>query len=262
MRKSRKRYRIRKKKTIFKSKLFRFAILIALLFGLGFWLTLFSPLFQIQLILISGNETISSSEIEKLIYPEIENQILLLKTKSIFVLNTNKVKDKIQTNYPVIDELRVKKLFPNSVAITIEERKRFALWRGQNSCFFIDKKGIVFEQADQDEQADLIIFSEQPQTEIGLNSNAIAPKTLDQIIKIKQEIEAKTDLRIQDFTLFESEARLNVKTTEGWQIYFYLEGDLDWKLIELELILDKQLPLDKRQDLEYIDLRYSKAYYQ
>lgn len=262
MKRSKKRYRIKKKKSVFRNRLFQIAVLIILFLGFSSWLIVFAPLFQVEMVLISGNKRISISEIEQLIYPETKKEILFLESRSIFLTETKLIKAKILEKYPLIGDLKIRKLFPNSLSIEIEERQRLARWFGAEKYFFIDKKGIAFEQTDEQASADLIIISKQPRGEISLSNSVIEEKTVSQILKIKEEIENKTEVKIKEFVLFESEARLNAETNEGWEIYFYLEGDLNWQLIELELILEKELPVEKRQNLEYIDLRFNKAYYQ
>ncbi|MBU4350709.1 FtsQ-type POTRA domain-containing protein [Candidatus Parcubacteria bacterium] len=262
MKRSKKRYRVKKKKSIFRNKLFQAVFLIVLILSFFSWLVIFAPLFQIKMILVSGNKRISISEIEQLTYPETKTKLLFFESQSIFLTNPKLIKAKILENYPLIDDLKIKKLFPNSLSIEIMERQRLARWSGSENYFFIDKNGIAFEQSDNQAKADLIITSMQPRGEISVTNKVIEEETLSQILNIKETIEAKTEIKTEEFILFESEARLNVKTTESWQIYFYLEGDVNWQLIELELILEKQLPAEKRQSLEYIDLRFSKTYYQ
>jgi hypothetical protein len=53
-----------------------------------------------------------------------------------------------------------------------------------------------------------------------------------------------------------SNERLNIKTFEGWLIYFNPKEDLDWQTQKLDLVLEKQIPLEKREELEYIELRF------
>ncbi len=263
MKRSKKRYRIKKKKSILRNKLFQIAVLIVLLSSFFSWLIIFAPLFQVRMVSISGNKRINVSDIEQLVYPETEKKLLFLKSQSIFLTKSELIKAKILENYPLIDDLKIKKLFPNSLLIEIIERQRLARWSGTEKYFYIDKKGIAFEEADEQSRADLLIASKQFQGEISLTNRVIEEKNLSQIINIKETIETKTGVKAEEFILFESEARLNVKTAEGWEIYFYLEGDVNWQLIELELILEKQLPIERRQQgLEYIDLRFSKTYYQ
>ena len=263
MRISKRRYQVKKKKSILKNKFFWTTVLTILFLGFSFWLTIFSPIFQIKMVLVSGNEKVSISEIEQLVYPKIEKKMLFFNTKSIFLVDTKSIKGEIVESYPVINDLslRVKKLLPNSLSVEMVERKKVALWSMAETYFSVDEKGIAFEEANREPEEDLIIVSKQPKGEISLKSKVIDEKALSQILMIKETIWEKAKIEAKEFTLFESEARLNVKTTEGWEAYFYLEGDLNWQLIELELVLEKQLPQEKRQGLEYIDLRFSKVYY-
>ena len=64
-----------------------------------------------------------------------------------------------------------------------------------------------------------------------------------------------------EISSYVSEKRLNTKTSEGWEIYFNLKGDLNWQITELGLVSEKQIPLEDRGELEYIDLRFSRVYY-
>jgi len=58
-----------------------------------------------------------------------------------------------------------------------------------------------------------------------------------------------------------SEERLNIAVSEGWEIYFNTEGDLDWQIKELWIVLEKQISPEKRKNLEYVDLRFSRVFY-
>jgi len=261
MRVSKKRYRIKKKKSIFKNKFFWIIISIILFLGFSLWLIIFSQIFQIKTVLVSGNEKISINEIEQSVYLRTETKLLFLNTKSIFLIDTKSIENDILKNYPIIDNLKIKKLLPSSLSIEMVERKKIALWSKTDTYFAIDKKGIAFEETNKEPKEDLVIISKQHEGEVSLKSEVINEKILSQILTIKKTISDKINIETNEFTIFESEARLNVKTTENWEIYFYLEGDLNWQLIELELTLEKQLPQEKRHNLEYIDLRFSKVYY-
>jgi len=54
---------------------------------------------------------------------------------------------------------------------------------------------------------------------------------------------------------------LDVKTAEGWEIYFNLEENLSWQLTQLYLLLERKISPEERRTLQYIDLRFNKIYY-
>ncbi len=53
---------------------------------------------------------------------------------------------------------------------------------------------------------------------------------------------------------------MNVNTADGWEVYFNPKGDLNWQITELAAILENRIPLEKRKNLKYIDLRFNKVY--
>lgn len=259
MRISRKKHQIKKHKSVFRNRFFWFGLLALLVFGGTIYWLFFSTFFQVNEIRIFGNEKINGQELQQLIRPKLETDIFGIQLKSIFLADTKPLQDLIADKFPVIDSLRVKKTFPRTIVIDIVERKPVGLWCWESNCFLIDKKGVIFETGQ--ESQDLTINSKQPAGAIALGQRVVDEKTIEQILLVKKTIKENTGIETKDFTLIENEQRLNVKTTEGWEIYFDLSGNINWQLVRLELVLEKDLPQEKRPDLEYVDLRFSKVYY-
>jgi cell division septal protein FtsQ len=261
MRASRKGYRIKKKKSILKNRLFWLASLTIFFLSSFSWLFIFSPVFRINEVLVSGNEKITAQEIKNLVLPRIEKKFLGIVIENIFLTDSKIIKSLVLERFPLIDELKVKKLLPDYLSIEITERKAIGLWCRDNACFSFDKKGIIFKSSQKESSENLIIDSKQSKGEDTLGKKVIEEKRLSQILLIQKTIKEKAKIEVKEFTFFENEARLNAITTEGWQVYFDLNSDLNWQLVELELVLEKELPQEKRQNLEYIELRFNKVYY-
>ncbi len=257
----RKKYQIRRKRSLLKNRILWTALLIISFFGSLCYLVIFSPVFQINALVILGNENIASQEIQQAIWPKIEKQILGFKTKSIFLVEMRSLKNQLLGQFLEIDELKIKRILPKSLVLELKERKALGLWCWENNCFSFDKKGKIFEKQAKTPENYLVINSKPPQIEIGLGKKAIDEKTLSATLLIQKTLVEKTKITANDFTLFENDGRLNAETAENWEIYFDLKGDVNWQLVRLELLLDKTLPSEKRQGLEYIDLRFSKIFY-
>jgi hypothetical protein len=88
-----------------------------------------------------------------------------------------------------------------------------------------------------------------------LGERAVTKEKISKILEIKSKLEDILKIQIKKADLI-SEKRLNVKTFEGWDIYFNLKKDLDWQLTKLKAVLDEKIPEEKRKDLEYVDLRF------
>ncbi|OHA61975.1 MAG: hypothetical protein A2117_00220 [Candidatus Wildermuthbacteria bacterium GWA2_46_15] len=256
-----RKYKIKKKRSLLKSRLFWSALLTIVGLTLTADLILFSPFLQINEISVSGNERIPATEIQNSIWPEVEKSFPFgLKSRSILLADPPSIKTRLLEKFPLIDGLSVKRLLPKSLVVEIGERKTVSLWCWEINCFALDKNGVIFEAASEG-QAGLVIKSKQPKNEISIGKKVMEEKILEQILFIQQTMSQKAKIEAKEFTLFENDQRLNAKTNEGWEVFFDLKGDVNWPLVELELVLEKELPQEKRGSLEYIDLRFNKVYY-
>jgi cell division protein FtsQ len=267
-----KPYRVKKRKSILKSRFFWQMILFLVLFLGIFYLILFSPFFQIKEVKIFGNEKVFAKDIQNIIENQIKKKLLIFETKSIFFQNFKKINKNLLEKFPQIENINLKRKFPNILIIQIKEREPVSKWckikiENQNKkdkkdliiekCYLLDRQGIVF--AETKEGNDLVIKSKK-EKEISLGQKVIEKEDLNLILEIKRKLKENLKIEIKEF-LIVSFQRLNAKTSEDWQIYFNLKGDINWQIEELKILLKEKIPLEKRKDLEYIDLRFTRVYY-
>ena len=93
-----------------------------------------------------------------------------------------------------------------------------------------------------------------------LGQKVIEESLLKSILEIQQKLSSDLKIWITEFDILSNE-RLNVKTLQGWEIYFNPKGNINWQVVELGLVLEKEIPIEKVPSLEYIDLRFTKVYY-
>lgn len=228
------------------------AVAGAAFYGLFFW-----QVFWVEKITISGEQKIAKEEISSLVEKNLENKVLFLKTKSILKIDAGQIKTDILNAFPQIASAEVKKSFFDAISVKITERIAAALWCENDDCFLLDAEGVIFEEAPLDFGLILVETTQSPDG-LFLGQTAVAQDKIAQILEIKSKLaEAKIAI---DKVVF-SDGRLDVETSEGWTIRFNLKGDLDWQVIELKLTLEKQISPEKRKNLEYIDLRFSRVYY-
>lgn len=238
MKKYRKPYRIKKKKQVLSSRFIRSGVLIFIFLSLLFYFLFFSDFFSVKKLIITGHKKISQDQIKSFI----------LK-KNIFLTAVKEAEENILSDFPQIARVKIDRGLPDILRIEITERRAVAVWC-EDGCFLIDAEGIAFEKTSS--EADFIkIFGAK---------ELIEKEGLSRLFEVQAKLEESLGLS-SNKAFFVSEERLNIETAEGWQIYFNLKGDIDWQITELKLALEKEIPPEKRGNLEYIDLRFSRIYY-
>jgi len=260
MRRYRKPYRIRRKTSVFKNRYFWLSLFVLVIFGASSYFLFFADFFQVKEINVSGNQKITSEDIKKEIDSLLSINFMNISSKSIFLTNFHNISSEVLKKFPQLASVSFKRNFPNGIVVQAEERKPVVVFCSGSDCFSIDKEGIIFEKVD-------VIFSDFPRvTDIeGKNNFSLGEKIIDKsvlsfIVDTKNGLNEKLKITAGEFSL-PSPQRLNVKTKEGWEIYFNVEGDLNWQLEKLSLVLEKEIPPGKRKDLDYIDLRFTRVYF-
>lgn len=248
-----KSFKTKKKKSVIKNKFFWLFCLIAASSGGIIYFFLFSSVFQIEKIQVFGNKKSSSEEIIK---------IISTAQKNIFLANLDEITKNILEKYPQIAKIDLKRKFPDGLAIQIEERTAAAVFCQsiieEENCYFIDKEGVIFEEVIELSPETLKIKSESL-GDYELGKSIIEKEKIEQILKINSKLKNDLEVPIEEFFL-DSEEKLNIKTYDGWEIYFNPKENLDWQLTELDIILKERIPPEKRRNLEYIDLRFEKIF--
>lgn len=257
----RRPYKVKRRKSItkllFKSRLFWLAILLLIFLGTIFYFIFFSLIFQIKEIKISGNQKVQTQDIENFLYQRINQKLLFLRTKSIFLINLGRIQRNFLETFPQVEKIDLKRKLPSTIIAAVHERQNIGIWcQENNECFLIDKMGVIFERTvweDNSENMILMIRSDDS-PELFLGKQVIEEAKMKSILKIQENL--GTNFKIISKEFFLKADRINVKIAEGWEIYFSLKEDLEWQLVKLKAALEKEIPPDKRANLEYIDLRF------
>lgn len=257
--KYRKPHRYKKKKPILRKKFLALGFLVLVAIGVVFYGLFIWKVFWVDRIVISGERKITKEEIVSLAEKGLEGKVLFLATKSILAVNTKQIGENILKAFPQIASAEVKRSFFDAISVQITERTASALWCENDSCFSLDKHGVIFEQAPSDSGL-IVIAATQPSGELFLGKTVIAEDKINQILAIENKLVEDSKIFIKKAVLVSNE-RLDIETTEGWTVRFNLRGDLDWQATELKLALERQISPEKRKSLEYIDLRFSRVYY-
>lgn len=219
-----------------------------------FYFIFFTTTFRIKEIRISGNQKVSTEEIRDRV-----QSVLFSEGDYIFLGNLGKINREILHFFPQIAEVNSKIKFPDGLIIEVNERKPVAVFCQNENSFFLDEEGIIFEEVFEVNPQQLKIKNLTISQLLNLGEKGVEKDQLLQILEIELKLKKELKIPLVEVSII-SKKRLNLKTSEGWEIYLDPSGDIDWQLTKLDLVLKERIPPEKRGKVKYIDLRFERVY--
>ena len=257
------------RKSIFIRPWFWIIILFLAISASVFYFFLFYSGIQVKNIIISGNQKIASKDIENLISDNINNKILSIRapfgswnldSKSIFLIDNDRIEKDILQKFPVIEKVEINKHFPQNLILNVTERKSFGAYcQNNNQCFSIDQNGIIFEQLSVIPDHFVIVRQIFEDKQVFTGEEVVAQNIINVIYQIEKNLKDNFQIDLKE-ALITSPIRLDVKTSENWKIYFDLDvsSDINLQLTKLNLLLNGGIPAEpggySRKNLRYINL--------
>ena len=239
----------------------------------------FTPFFQIKHIEIQGNQTISGERLREIVETYLPKKFIFFEIHHFLFADREGVVKGIHAAFPEIESVAARKKFPDALWVQVQERQGIAVWCQEKSytvevsdeggekrtfrqCFALDKHGVIFEEKEPERE---VIVSRNEGRELNLGEEVIHPELLAKILSFQQQLDVfslfrEVGLRVSSIAVV-SEERVNVKISEGWEIYLNPAENIDWQVTKLKLVLEKEIPSAKRPFLEYIDLRFGDQAY-
>ncbi len=256
---------------------FWFALLFLTLASAALYFFVFYPDIQVADIIISGNKKTQSGLIKNAVLENINKEFLsvggwTLKSESIFLVDADALNKEILSKFPLIENLKIDKSLPHTLILGITERKPVAVFcpfmdaltnENQGRCFLIDQNGIIFESISAPVQDMAIVRQLIEKGSVFSGEKAVDENIMAAISKINKSLKDNFKINVKD-ALITSPVRLDIITSENWQIYFNLDKgfNIDLQVAKLNLLLKDEILPEIRQNLQYIDLRFKdRAYY-
>jgi len=241
--------KIKKKKSIIKSKIF-WLILICLVLIIGICYLLFlSSVFKIKDIKITGNLKYGNVD-------EIETKAWQMIPKNILFLHKGSIIDNLLKQYIVLDEVRVIKEFPDRIEISLEERRPVADFCN-DKCWYVDKNGIAFKELENKDEAYIALISEKP--EENKFPNVISKELLNSILASKDEVKKLIGLNILECKF--SDLKIELKTEQRWLAILDPKGNIENQVSNLNLVFKNKIGEENASKIGYIDVRLDKIFY-
>lgn len=250
-------------KIFFLQRLDFFTLLFILIFLIVIYTLFYSPLFQIKIIEISGNENISTKTLEeKLIkWQTQQRRFLIFRQSNIIMFSKGWLQERMEAEYNFQNPDISKKL-PHTLKIEINEQLPILIWKTNERYYYLDQDGhITIEINPENLMAGLLEIQDESNESVKKEEEILSKEKMNFIQELSQKITDVPQVEPTGYSMPNNAGtQINVTTSEGWVIYFESSHDLDQQIHSLIEVLTKTI--ENTQALEYIDLKIeTRVYY-
>jgi hypothetical protein len=250
-----------------------YLVLIFLVIGLGFYILFFLQYFQIKNVSFDGMVTVGEGDLKNIFSEYASEKRYFLENSNIFVLSSSGLSERIEKSFRRVKGVDVKKDFPDSLKINLEEYKPIGISCKETDgkkdvkklkkaeCFYFDKDGIIFDSAPLTVGSLLVFLYDKNINIKSFPDNSYKKESVDFILKLKSEILKKIGISVDYFKFLNEYDDIEAVSKSGFKMFFTQDQD---PLLQVEAIkeLIESTIKDDIINLDYIDLRIqNRAYY-
>ncbi|MFC1810366.1 cell division protein FtsQ/DivIB [Patescibacteria group bacterium] len=223
------------------------SILLILIF---LYLTAFTNFFQIKNWKIYGDNIIQENS-------KFEEFLAVHKGKNLVFLNTGEIEQHIKNQYPEIENLRIKKAYPDTLVMEYlnfpEAANLLNLVEDNQRKFIINEIGLLVQQDYENPNLPYIKLNTEKPLELG--QYALQRENLEYILDAIYDYEEIFGMKVLDAEFKSREREIHLKTEREFTIWLDINLTLQEQYSRLKNVLNK---LNIYTDsLTYIDLRIS-----
>lgn len=229
----------------------RIIIALSFLFMIiiGLYTFLNSDIFNIKNIQIQGNNKVSDEIIEQ--YLDVKYD------KNIFIYSTKKIKKSLEQN-TYIETVSIKKIFPNTIQVNINEKGIVALIKDENKYCYIDNNLNVIDRLNEIDKNEKAIIIE---TEYNLNNENIIKFENDDIKKgliYLMECISNNNLSKKIKKINYEQDIINMYSIDGTNIILENNNKLKYNISKVSSILvDLQTRNNKGGNIDLTSYKYA-----
>ncbi|MBU1148539.1 hypothetical protein KKI23_00445 [Patescibacteria group bacterium] len=228
----------------------------------GFYFCFWSGYFQVTSVVINGTQYLSEQNLKTIAEDFVASRRFLLFPQNNLLLTgrqvlADKILDSSQQEY-ALAALEVKKEYPSTIIINIEERVPSLTWITNNLIYYLDLNGKVTKRLEEGESIDenfpkLYDMTNNP---VKMNEEAVNKEFVNFIFSIAQEFSLNFSQATIDSFRYDSDILpdLWLVTSGGWRIFLDTNQDPDGQIKNCQLVINEYFT-DGQDELDYIDAR-------
>jgi len=246
-------------------RLYFFGFIFLLLICLSlFYLFFISNNFLIQKIEVNGLTRSSDEKLVEMAWAQSEeSKLIFLKQINLFCFDANKLQDNLNNNFSFA-HLSVKKKWPHTVTINVEERSLAFIWKDSDQAVFSDSEGCLVSEISPnlDDFKKYPVLSPVIKDEYITKNNCLNfdQDYLSSLLNLDSKIRLYDKLLVRDYTLESEFNTITANLELGPKVYFNVKNELD-KQVKKLAVIEHEKPEAEFKVLEYIDLRYGDRVY-
>lgn len=246
-----------------------FYFLFTVFVGVVIYAILFSPFLAVGRVEINKLDKIEQSEVFAVAQSVYQGKYLGIFPKMNFLLfPENTLSSVLMDNFKRIKKINIRKEFPDSVFVHIEERESLLLWCDNfGECFIVDEDGVAYQNVKLDSKEalenDLIKIYSQEDRRVFEGERILAAEKVAFLMSVESVIERSAEIDILSEIHIKSRVadEIMLKNSEGWDILVSTTFPLEQAGDFMRILLEKEINSENRGRLEYVDLRVENRIY-
>jgi hypothetical protein len=229
---------------------------------------IFSPFDRIDSTTVAGTHDISEHRIRQFVSREISGKYLKLFPKdTFFLIRKSRIESRLLEAFPKISMVTIETRFPRSMDIMISERDRLLLWCSAGPCFLLGDDGEPKEARFTEEAENtpfVLSIVDESARPVKWGESVLSADDIDSFFHIEKSLREDLRLDPSPVTMTPSGVSREVRfrVGEGWDVFVDLSLPSEKTIATLKLLLTKELLVEKRPNLRYVDLRTeNRAFY-
>lgn len=251
----------KKRKMSFLKKLGIYFIFILFFVSLGIW-GLTTDKVQIKEVKISGNSSVSSENLSKIIQNELNTYYLwIIPTNNILLLRRGEIRGQILNGFKKIKSVGVYLNGLDKIEVAVVERESNSLWcdggpETTKKCYFMDAAGFIYEEAPEFSGDTFpkyfgLITDKDPIGQIYFSNNF-------KNISALYEMLGKISFIPKNFSAV-NEHEYEINLVYAGKIIMNDKKSFESQLVNLQALVDNgyiKTDIDSLKKIKYIDLRF------
>lgn len=230
--------------------------------GTVVYLVFFSPYLKLTEWQIHGLELVDDGDFRQTVTRELSQKYFgFIPRDTFFLVQPKALERLLLEHYPLIRDVSARRIFPNELSFSVNERHTILLWCSGNDCDQILENGTVLPETvameEEGNKLHTLTLQDESNQPLPLQEQVFGSDFVSSVLTFKDGLRTRfgieTENSMRVVSRFANEVRM--KTTDDWGIYWSTRIAPDISLNALGLLLDEEIPKDQVQNLQYVDLR-------